>query len=99
MLEDKVITVAEPLLRIGDRGHWFGDDPVSQIPSFYEVAATPIIIANLYSSVPILIVGHPGLHPCSSLRQITGPLTPPCPSLPTEVAEGDLDCECAGGRP
>ena len=83
---EKVITVAEPLLR---DGRVIGSLAVRyENPAFADVVV-PIIFSNLYFSVPILLLGV--VFSTLLVRQITGPLQRLSESTQS-VTTGDLDC-------
>ncbi len=85
-VDGRVVTVAEPLINGGVIGSLMIQ---YENPSFNEIAF-PIILANLSSSVPILLLGI--LLALMLSRQITAPLSRLSKSA-VAVSEGDLDVE------
>lgn len=81
------ITVAEPLLR---DGNVIGSIAIKFYNPDFATVAVPIILSNLYFSVPILLLGL--MFATLLVRQITGPLRRLSEST-IAVTSGDLDCD------
>ncbi|MEM9279146.1 MAG: EAL domain-containing protein [Pseudomonadota bacterium] len=84
---DETITVAEPLLR---NGEVIGSIAIKFYNPDFAAVAVPIILSNLYFSVPILLLGL--MFSTLLVRQITGPLHRLSEST-ASITAGDLDCD------
>ncbi len=81
------ITVAEPLLR---DGRVIGSVAVRYHNPEFAAVVVPIVLSNLYFSIPILLLGV--VFSTLLVRQITGPLKRLSDSTQS-VTAGDLDCD------